>query len=483
MLPRRADISSDIREVWTQAWPTVVAMLSYTLMQFVDSLMVSVLGPLEVAAQGNGGIWTWCAISFSFGVVTLVNTLVAQRVGAGRMGEIARYAWAGFWIALAFWLVVLLPFAAVIGSLFGSMGHEPALVSLETSYARVLLAGGLFTIAAKAGQNIFFGLQRPKVVTVAAIVGNVANVVANYAFIYGEAGLPQLGLPGIPGAPALGVTGAALGTVIGSAAECLVPLAVFLSRRLDAELSVRAAWRPDSRAIAEILRLGWPAGLQFANEIVCWAIFMTILAGGFGSEHMSAGWAAMRFVHVSFMPAVGLSTAATSLVGRHIGEGAPDRAARSAHAAVLLGVLWMTFCGACFVLFRNELTGVFIGAGTPEDAAARIRAIGAGIFVCAAVFQALDAVGIIFTGALRGAGDTLVPGVLTVVLSWTLIVGGGLALARLAPGLESLGPWIAATAYIAILGVAMAVRFERGGWRRLHLLDDAPSSPRGADAA
>ena len=483
-MPRgRADISptlrADIREVWAQAWPTVVAMLSYTLMQFVDSLMVSVLGPLEVAAQGNGGIWTWCAISFSFGVVTLVNTLVAQRVGAGRTGEIARYAWAGLWIALAFWLVVLLPYAAVVGAMFDSMGHEPALVSLETSYARALLLGGVFTIAAKAAQNIFFGLQRPKVVTVAAIVGNLANVVANYAFIYGDAGLPALGLPGVPGAPALGVTGAAVGTVIGSAVECLVPLAVFLSRRLDREFAVRRAWRPDPRAIGEILRLGWPAGLQFANEIVCWAIFMTVLAGGFGSEHMSAGWAAMRFVHISFMPAVGLSTAATSLVGKHVGEGSPARAARSAHAAVLLGVLWMTCCGAAFVLFRHELTGVFIGAETPPDAVERIRAIGASIFICAAIFQTLDAVGIIYTGALRGAGDTLVPGVLTVVLSWSVIVGGGFALVRYAPSLESIGPWIAATVYIAVLGVAMAIRFERGGWRRLHLLD----GPDAAEAA
>ena len=74
MLPR----SPDIREVWAQAWPTVIAMLSYTAMQFVDSLMVSVLGPVEVAAQGNGGMWSWVAISIAFGILALVNTLVVR---------------------------------------------------------------------------------------------------------------------------------------------------------------------------------------------------------------------------------------------------------------------------------------------------------------------------------------------------------------------------------------------------------------------
>jgi MATE family multidrug resistance protein len=186
---------------------------------------------------------------------------------------------------------------------------------------------------------------------------------------------------------------------------------------------------------------------------------------------MTAGWAVMRFVHMSFMPAVGLSTAATSLVGKHIGEGDLGRAGRSAHAAVFIAVVWMTICAVLFVVFRNELTAVFVDDSTPPDLAKQIRAIGATLFICAAVFQTLDAIGIVYTGALRGAGDTVFPGILTVVLSWGVIVGGGFLMVRLFPELESTGPWIAATAYIAILGVVLAIRFERGGWKRLHLLD------------
>ena len=78
---------------------------------------------------------------------------------------------------------------------------------------------------------------------------------------------------------------------------------------------------------------------------------------------------------------------------------------------------------------------------------------------------------------VRGAGDTIFPGILTVVLSWTVIVGGGHLMVRFFPQLEATGPWIAATAYIAILGVVLAIRFERGAWKRVHLLD----GPRGAN--
>jgi MATE family multidrug resistance protein len=273
--------------------------------------------------------------------------------------------------------------------------------------------------------------------------------------------------------PSYGVIGAAIGTLIGTAAEALIPLAIFLSRRFDRLYAIRSAWRPDRAAIVDVLRLGWPAGLQFANEMICWALFMTVLAGGFGSEHMTAGWAAMRFVHISFMPAVGLSTAATSLVGKHVGEKNLDAAARSAHITVGMAVLWMGACALGFVLFRHELTNVFIDADTAAESAARIRAIGAGIFICASIFQLLDAVGIVYTGALRGAGDTLFPGIATVVLSWVVIIGGGIVMTRVAPQLESIGPWLAATAYIVLLGIVLAIRFERGGWRKLHLMHDA----------
>jgi Na+-driven multidrug efflux pump len=83
-------------------------------------------------------------------------------------------------------------------------------------------------------------------------------------------------------------------------------------------------------------------------------------------------------------------------------------------------------------------------------------------------------VGIAYTGALRGAGDTLVPGVATIALSWGLIVGLGLALVAWRPEWASVGPWVAASVYIIVFGVFVAWRFERGGWRRIRLLEPVP---------
>ena len=464
MLPHR----TDLREVWSQAWPAAISMLSYALMQFVDSIMVSVLGDTAVAAQGNGGSLAWAPMSFGFGMLALVNTLVAQRVGARRTGEIARYGWAGLWIAAGFCLLILLPYALLLGPfLRGYEMHSAAILDGEIAYARILLLSGIFTLGGKALANFFYGLQRPKLITASAIAANIANVVFNFIFIYGEQGVTVAGvhLPGIPGTPAFGVAGAAMGTALGSAIEALIPLAVFLSRRMNAELAILRAWRPDRHAIGEILRLGFPAGLQLVSESGSWAIFMVYLVGTFGEAHNAAGSTVMKYIMLSFMPALGVANAATSVVGKHIGERNLDAARRSAHAAVFIAAAWMTFCAAMFLVFRHSLASVFLGA---PDAIA----IAAGLFVFAAVFQTLDALGTVYVHALRGAGDTLVPGLATVILAWTVIVGGGFFMRAYFPGLESKGPWFAATAYIVLLGVFVTIRFERGRWKDLHLLQD-----------
>jgi MATE family multidrug resistance protein len=475
-----------IAEVLQIALPTALTMLSYPLMQFVDKLMVGQVGPLEVAAQGNGGIWAFAPMSVGMGLITVVNTYVSQNLGAGTPRNGPKYAWAAVWLSAGIWLL-LLAWAAMLPWLFTALGHRELpdgerLYQMELSYAWTLLAGSILVIAGRGLHHFFFGLHRPGVVFLATVVGNVVNILANYVLIFGERGLPALDLPGIPETPALGVLGAALGTVLGTAFELGIPLFIFLGRKLNDQLGTRAAWRLDLRAAKDILRLGWPGGFQFGNEMICWAIFMTGLVAVFGPDHLTAAWIVLTYMHLSFMPAVGFAVATTSLVGKYIGAGLPDEAVRRARIALALAVAYTSFWGLMFLLFRHELVAIFLGGdATPQQAAEIIR-IGGVLMICAAVFQAFDAIGIVYAGALRGAGDTIWPGIVTMLYSWTLIIGLGWLLVRFAPGLESLGPWIGSAVYIIMVGITLAWRFERGHWRSIRLLESAAGAEPGVDS-
>ena len=140
--------------------------------------------------------------------------------------------------------------------------------------------------------------------------------------------------------------------------------------------------------------------------------------------------------------------------------------------------------GLIFFFFREPLIGFFVSqrSTTPEEAEA-IISIGAKLMICAAVFQTVDAFGIVYSGALRGAGDTVWPGIITIVYAWLFIVAGGWFISEWKPQWESVGPWIGASVYIIVLGITMSLRFERGRWRSLDLLKRDEQARSAADVA
>ncbi len=462
-----------VKEVWALAWPTIITMTSFTIMQFVDKLMVSQVGPTEVAAQGNAGTWSFAIIATIMGVVTVVNTYVSQHLGAGNPENGPRYPWAAGWIAIVSWICIIVPFIFIMPHIFQlihSSPEEVRLVTLETQYATYTLIGSVFLLVGRGVAQFFFGMHMPKVITVTTIIANVVNVVANYILIFGEEGIPGL-LQGIPGTPALGLQGAAIATVIGMFMETLIPLAIFLGPKFNSLYSTRAPWKPCFKTMRDIFRIGWPGAIQWGNEIVCWALFMTVFVGKYGTNAMAAGWIALGFLHLSFMPALGINVAINSIVGKFIGAGQPEVAVSRARVGAGLALVYMTFCAIIFVVFRNELMSWFVnGTSYTVQEQEEIISLGANMLILVALFQTIDALGIVYTGALRGAGDTVWPGMVTAIYSWVFIVGGGWIAVTYFPESGSIGPWIAAATYVILIGITMVVRFERGGWRSIDLL-------------
>jgi len=482
--PVGAAAERPLRDLLAIAAPSIATMTSYTVMQFVDTLMVSRITPADpvyVAAAGNGGVWAWTALSIAMGVTGMVNTFVSQHLGAGQAQKAPAYAWNALWLS-GLWALILVPLAVWYepflrfqSALLSTRGADGAvspvdgrMIALATDYGQVLLYGAVITMCARTLSQFFYGLHRPRVVLVAAIAGNLTNLVANYLLIYGSEPL---------GVPKLGVQGAAIATVIGTAVELVIPLCLFLGPRLNAELGTRGAWRPSVVRLKELFKAGWAPALMHGNEMICWALFMSGLVGSFGINHNAASWIVLRYMHMSFMPAVGISFAITAMVGKAMGAGDPELAARRAWLGVKLAMGYMACCALVMAVFREPLVGLLIDERTDPATTAEIVRIGSWIMVVAACFQLFDALGISLVGALRGAGDTVVPGVVTMILAWTLIIGLGLVMVHALPGLGAVGPWIAAAVYIIVFGLWAGYRFWRGAWKKIKLVQTGDAHP------
>ena len=454
---------SPLAEMLLLAGPTVAQMASYTVMQFIDTWMLAHFGTnrstgLEPTAASNSGMLSFALISLGYGALMAVNTLVSQAFGRGDRRSCGQYLWQGVWFAILY-AGLLLPLMPAARELFRWFGHDEQLAGVEATYLRIMIAAaGLKMVQVVFGQFLL-AIDRPVSVLAATLCGVSCNALAAWIFIYGKLGLPPMG-----------IRGSALGQNVGVFVEMSV--LILLACRKDIRLTYCLSdWKFRWQKFRSILTIGLPSGVQIVADVLAWSLFSIWVMAPFGKAAMAANAFTFRYFSVSFMPAYGISTAVTALVGRYIGRGMPDVAMHRTGLGFKIAAGYMLACGVGFLLGRHVLLRAFTDN-------AEILRIGATLLVFAAIYQFFDAVYIVYNGALRGAGDTLVPAVATGVLCWGITVLGGRFIAERFPQWGPSGPWAAATVYGVLLGVFIYTRFARGGWRKIQL-EAANSNPGG----
>jgi MATE family multidrug resistance protein len=436
-----------LRELLTLAVPTILQMASYTLMQFADTYMLSLVGDLEATAAGQAGGVQFAFVSFGFGIMFLVNALVSQAYGRGAFAECGRVLWQGIYVAIGCGLVLLvtIPFAP---AMFARFGHEPRLVELEAIYFQILTAFAVFKLVQSAMSQFLIGINRPGIVLLSAVVGTLINVFFNWVLIYGNLGFAPMG-----------IAGAAIATVISILIELLIMLVFFASRSIRKRYNP-FDWKLRPDVLGQLLKLGTPAGAAMVGEVGAWSLFNVWVIGQFGTDAMKANNYAFRYMLVAFMPAIGIGHAVTALVGRYYGAGDIPAASRRAHLGFRVAAAYMVLVGIGMMVFGRHLVGFF----TNDPA---VIAIGATIILFMGGYQILDAVYVVYIGALRGAGDTFIPSMFMIVLNWTLVVAGAYLTARHLPQLGPGGPWTVLCIYGICVGAFMFLRFQHGAWRRI----------------
>ena len=451
---------SELRALLLLAGPNIMAHLAETMLSLVDFAIVSQLGPEAQAAVSSGAMVFFSGFAFLIGLLFCVTTMVSQSLGANRLGDCGAYAWQGIWLSLLFGGVGVVMWP-LVPAIFQLINHEHAVQQMEVSYTRIRFLSIGAAGAAIAIGNYFNGIHRPHINTISVVAANVINGVLSYALVLGAWGLP-----------ALGVAGAAIGTLIASLLRLLF-LIIAMCMGADARrYETSTHWQFDLRKTKRLLKIGVPSGAALTSDITGWAAFLAGIIGMFGTIHLAATATCWRFTELSFMPALGIGAAVTTMVGKAIGEGNRPLARRRARLGTQLNMVYMGCMGLVYVLFGEALIDVF----SDEPA---VITLGAEILIFVAVFQVFDAVGLTYGHALRGAGDTTWPAVVGAVECWGIMILGSLWIAHARPELESRGPWAMATLYVLILGGTLWLRWRSTAWEGIDAIgrDDPPLPP------
>lgn len=440
----------ELRQLLVLAMPTVGAKLSHMALGFTDFVLVSWMGTEATAAISPATMFVFIVLCLGMGSVTSIQTFAAQALGRREPHRAAAYVWQSVYVGV-FFLALTIPMNQLVRPLWTWVDHPENVREMEIAYCHVALWCMGLSIMCVGLESFFNGIQKPGISLVSVLVAIVFNAFGDYALIFGKFGMP-----------AMGVAGAAVATVLSWGIRVLIMFSVFLATKTDHVYHTRRHWRFSATKLGEILRMGGPIGMQWFLDVASWFVFMSIIMGRFGTETLAASNIALQLTHISFMPAIGIGVAVSSLVGHAIGAKKHDLAFRHARAGIIVTMLYMGAVGLLYWLGRFRLMGLL--ASDPA-----VIAIGAGILLWVAVFQIFDALGINYISALRGAGDTKWPMMYVVFHCWVIFIGGGLLVAKLAPGIGYHGPWMMCTLYIILLGLTLWVRWRRGEWQRIDL--------------
>jgi MATE family multidrug resistance protein len=438
------------RELLRLAWPAVVNMLSFTVMSAADTYFAGKVGTAEQAAVGFCGTLIWALLCFFVGTLELVQTFVAQCVGAGDDRGASRWGSVGLHLSVVFALAVL-PIAFAGGPLFRAAGISPDMVPAAETYFRIRMIGTLIYLPTRVGDAWFRGIGDTITPMVVAVAVNLVNCVLDAAFVLGWEPLSI---------PALGVAGVAWATVAATLLQVVIYQWLWWGRRAARREAPRYRHRTTWSDVRELVRVGAPSGFHWLLDLGAWTMF-TVAVARLDAVQSAANLIGITIIRAAFMPAYGISTAAQTLVGQYLGARDRESAARSGWTSVRVTSVYMAAMGLSFAFLGRQLVAAFTDDPAVVDLAARLM-------LWAALFQLGDGVQVVLAGALRGAGDTRYVMLTSLAGAWFVFAPLAFGLMRVLDlGVEA--GWIAINAWVIALSALLIARFCGGRWKEARI--------------
>jgi MATE family multidrug resistance protein len=444
----RAPARGGVLEVATLTVPVVIQSISETVMHLVDSAMVGQLGAAQLGAIGFAGIWIWTLFVPFTGTGQGIQAFVSRHDGAEEQHLAGPWIWQAMWLLVPAMVVWMFAIALFFPLLVHAIGPSAELSAAAIDYGYARLPGGPAVVANFILISFFRGVGDTRTPLYAVLGGIVVNVILAWGLIFGELGMPKLG-----------VAGAGLAMSAGNWTILVLLGWALLRRKTRARYNTQPC-RPERASMLRFLRTSAPIGGQWLLDMTTFAIFGSIIAR-MGDVSMAASQAMLQLLSMSFMQAFAISIASGTLVGRYIGSRDLDAAERSYRSAQMLGLVLAAVVALLFVTVPEQLLGIF----TKDP---RVLELARPLLVLAALFQVIDAVGIIASGTLRGAGDTRWPFLVQATLAWALRLPVVYVAAIWMQG-GVFGAWVGELVYVFVLSLAFVLRFRAGHWRTVRI--------------
>lgn len=425
-----SELKPQIKQVWQLSLPAILTQITTIAMQYIDSAMVGALGANASASIGLVASSTWLFGGVTHAVSTGFSVQVAHHIGAERDDEARNVIRHGLVTALALSALLCVIGMLLSGPLPTILGGDADIRADSSKYFfmfAVMIPFSQLNSLMSSCLQCSGDMVTPSILNAAMCV---LDIIFNAIFI-----------------PQYGVLGAGIGTTLACAVVSLVMAWRCCAR--DPRLHMRRGEKGvfDGEILRKAFRIGAPVAVQEVamNSAM---VASTMIIAPLGAASIAANSFAVTAESLCYMPGHGVGMAATTLVGRSVGAGDEKTAKRygnicTAMGAVLMGFMGLVMMAACPLIFRLL---------TPDET---VRQLAAEVLRIELIAEPLFGVSIVAAGALRGAGDTLVPSLMNLGSIWIVRIGLALLLVSRI-GLH--GAWIAMAIELCVRGLLMLFR-------------------------
>ncbi|MCW5692000.1 MAG: MATE family efflux transporter [Pseudolabrys sp.] len=435
----------ELRATVKLALPIALTQLGQVAMMTSDLILIGRLGDVAIAGAALAHIILFACFVLGMGLMSAVSPLAAQAYGAREPRMVRRALRVGLWAAVFIGAPLT---AAMFGGehMLRALGQDETAARLAGEYLMGLswcLVPGWWFIALRGFMS---AVNRPEPALWVMLAAIPANLLLAYMLIFGEFGMPQLGM-----------VGAGIATTIVNLGMCAACLWVCYTQRPFRKFQVLGRfWRMDWALTGKLFVIGLPIAGAFLLEYGLFAI-AAILMGWIGTTALAAHQIALQIASILFMAPFGISMAATVRVGHAVGRRDPVGTRRAGFAAIALGAAFMALMVVLILATRHVIPLAFLNANS-ADASATLT-LAATLLAAGSTFFIADGVQTIAAGALRGLNDTRVPLVFAAISFWVIGFATSYGLAFPA-GLAAIGIWIGFTVGLGVYALLLVWRFN-----------------------
>ena len=438
-----------LKTLWRLSWPAIIEQILTTMVSYVDTAMVGVLGAAGTAAVSVNAAPIWLANGLLMGVGVGYSVQVSNAIGAEDDERARRIIRQGVLAAIVVGLLGLLIYQSLAGLI--PRWLAVAYLRFYTMAMPFMAAGQIFSAILRCMGNT----RAPLYFNTAA---NLLNIVLNFLLIYPTRPAVLFGAQiTIPGA-GLGAAGAAIASAAALTTAGIALLRIGTRQGERFRVHLREGLRPDGAIIRQAVRLGLPSAVERAT-INLGQIATTAVVASLGTVALAANQIAVTAEGLCYLPAYGISYAGIALVGQSVGAGSRENARAYGTLAAKLGFVAAIGTASALFLLAPPLAGLFNSdPRVVEQAALMLRIV--------AFCEPFFALSIILSGTLRGAHDVRLPMVVGLVCMWGIRVPLAPVLVYFA-GFGLAGVWLAMDVDLIVRGLLCALRWRSGKWARM----------------